>query len=245
MQVRRLNSTGLARFKTFLGEARLSSSPPEMPTDILTSRSTSSGLNVAIEIEPVSGVSSKLELTRYLHEKLRPLDQDASLGRNGMWSWLGLFMYDTLCPVNPSTGRRTTRQDWYYIFQPDDGPQNFQTYYRHLLYTPYHLYRSFQESAGRVLLTGESHVGGEMIEQIASRLEYISCRAVLEALDHLYLDDTRDVERLKSGATSRNRGGALGRFITFLEQIAMTYDLYGMTGENILDLLPPEFDEWK
>ncbi len=94
-------------------------------------------------------------------------------------------------------------------------------------------------------MTGESHVGGEMIEQIASRLEYISCRAVLEALDRLYLDDTRDVERLKPGATSRTRGGALGRFITFLEQIAMTYDLYGMTGENILDLLPPEFDEWK
>ena len=244
MQVRRLNNTGLARFKAFLEDVRHSSLSAEIPTDILTSRSTSAGLNVAIEIDPMGGVSSKLELARYLYEKLRPLDQDASLSRNGMWSWLGLVMFDTLCPVNPSTGRRTTRQDWYYIFQPDHGPQNFQTYYRHLLYTPYHLYRSFQEGAGRALLTGESHIGGEMVEQIASRLEYISCRAVLETLDQLYLDETQDVPTLKPGATSRTRAGALGRFITFLEQIAMTYDLYGMTGQNILELLPPEFDEW-
>ena len=245
MQVRRLNSTGLARFRTFLEEARFSSSPLGIPMEVLTSRSTSAGLNVAIELEPLSGVSSKLALTRYLYETLGPLDQDASLGRNGMWSWLGLLFFDTLCPANPSTSLRAARQNWYYIFQPDEGPQNFQTYYRHLLYTPFHLYRTFQGTAGRVLLTGEAHIGGEMVEQIASRLEYISCRAVLEALDQLYLDDVSGELHLKPGATSRTRPGALGRFTTFLEQIAITYDLYGMTGENIVELLPSEFDEWR
>ena len=89
MHVRRLNSTGLAKFKAFLEASRSSDSPSETFTEILASRSTWTGLNVAIEIEPISGVSSKSELAGYLHEILRPLDRGAGFSRNGMWSWAG------------------------------------------------------------------------------------------------------------------------------------------------------------
>jgi hypothetical protein len=30
-----------------------------------------------------------------------------------------------------------------------------------------------------------------------------------------------------------------------LQQLDVTYDVYGMTGQQILDLLPLEFDRWR
>ena len=84
-----------------------------------------------------------------------------------------------------------------------------------------------------------------MTEQIASRQEYVSCQPILEALDLLYYEPVEGRGRIKRGATNRDRGGSLDRFIAFLRQIDSTYDLYGMSGQGILDILPPEFDAWK
>ena len=83
-----------------------------------------------------------------------------------------------------------------------------------------------------------------MIEQVASRQEYISCHPVLETLDRLYYVEEGGLGRIKRGATDRTRDGSLRRFVAFLQQIDATYNLYGLTCEKILDLLPPEFDDW-
>jgi len=39
--------------------------------------------------------------------------------------------------------------------------------------------------------------------------------------------------------------GTLYRFIDVIQQLDLTYDLYSMNGEEILGLLPPEFDRWR
>ena len=244
MQVRRLNTAGVTRFRGLLAQLRNGETSTISPEEILTSRKTSSGLNVALQIEADRQVISKKDMGRYLHEVLSPLNREDTIRRTGLWSWLGLFMFDVVCPSDPHTGTRRIREDWYYAFQPDDAVPNYQTYYRHLLYTPYFLYRSFGGGAGRALLAGRVWVGGDMIEQIASRQEYISCRPVLEALDRLYYVEEGGLGRIKRGSTDRTRDGSLRRFVAFLQQIDATYDLYGLTCEKILDLLPPEFDDW-
>ena len=245
MQVRRLNATGVRRFRGLLEALRSGELPSISPEEILTSPNTSSGLNVALHVEDGREITSKMDMARYLYEVLTPLNREDTLRRVGLWSWLGLFMFDTICPVDPNTGTRRIREDWYYVFQPDDAAPNYQTYYRHLLYTPYFIYRTFGGRAGRALLAGRADVGGDMIEQIASRQEYISCRSVLETLDHLYYTEENRSGRVKRGATDRTRDGSLRRFVAFLQQIDATYDLYGMSREKIVDVLPPEFDEWQ
>ena len=242
MHVRRLNSAGVKKFRAFLDDSRRTDSPIEVPLDILTSPTTSSGLNVAIAIEEDRTFNSKMDLAEYLYSLLSLLNTGDTLSRKGMWSWLGLYMFETLCPISASSGLRQIRKDWYYVFQPDDAPPDYTTYYRHLLYTPYSLYRSFQGTVGRALLTSSVSTGGDVIEQIASRQEYISCRPVLGALDHLYYDEAQG--QLKRGATG-NRDGNLRRFVAFLQQIDTTHDLYGMEWAKIIALLPPEFDEWR
>jgi len=39
--------------------------------------------------------------------------------------------------------------------------------------------------------------------------------------------------------------GTLYRFIDVVQQLGLTYDLYSMTGDQILQLLPSEFDRWR
>jgi hypothetical protein len=66
---------------------------------------------------------------------------------------------------------------------------------------------------------------------------------MLEALNALYLD--RAHGRPKRGAqVASPEPGTLHRFVHVLQQLDVTYDVYGMTGQQILDLLPPEFDRW-
>jgi hypothetical protein len=43
----------------------------------------------------------------------------------------------------------------------------------------------------------------------------------------------------------KNSPGTLLRFINIIQQLDLTYDLYSLGGEEILALLPPEFDKWK
>ena len=228
-----------------MAEMQSDHSQQSIPEDILTSPRTSSGLNIAASIDRTPAIASKMDLARYLYEALAPLNNGNILRQQGLWSWLGLFLFETLCPCDPRSGLRRLREDWYYVFQPDSGTPSYRTYYRHLLYTPYSLYRSFSGEAGKALLAGPVSVGGDMVEQIASRQEYISCLPVLEAIDCLYYVESNGVGRVKRGATDRNRDGNLRRFVAFLQQIDTTYDLYGTTCEKILELLPPEFDEWR
>ena len=39
--------------------------------------------------------------------------------------------------------------------------------------------------------------------------------------------------------------GTFYRFIGIIQQLDLNYDLYSMSGNEILDLLPPEFNKWK
>jgi hypothetical protein len=50
----------------------------------------------------------------------------------------------------------------------------------------------------------------------------------------------------KRGAqVSSPEPGTLRRFVHVLQQLDVTYDVYGMSGQALLDLLPAEFDPWR
>ncbi|GAB4476624.1 MAG: hypothetical protein OHK0044_22590 [Burkholderiaceae bacterium] len=49
----------------------------------------------------------------------------------------------------------------------------------------------------------------------------------------------------KPGASAIDRPGSVRRFVRVLQQLDLTYDIHGMSGKAIVDLLPPEFDVWK
>lgn len=65
----------------------------------------------------------------------------------------------------------------------------------------------------------------------------------MEAAYALYFDNTS--QKPKRGSLMKNSPGTLYRFIDVVQQLDLTYDLYSMTGDQILQLLPGEFDRWR
>jgi hypothetical protein len=78
---------------------------------------------------------------------------------------------------------------------------------------------------------------------LASRQTLITNKGILEAARQLYFDQLAGQPK-KGAAVEKNSPGTLIRFIAVIQQLDLTYDLYSMSGNQILALLPPEFNKW-
>jgi hypothetical protein len=237
--VRRLNEAGIENFRKFLKMIRRGDQVTESPA--FTFADTSAvPVDMSVRIDQKK-FGTKYELAAYLHDKLRPLERPELLEDVGLWSWLALFYIDQLAPVRPD-GRRQPREDYHYILAARGEHAEGRYVNRHLVAGPFALFRYHGLNA-RVLLASEPHQHGEFIFDLAWRTDLISNRALVEAIDRLYFDPKRNAP--KRGATTRTNPGNLRRLITVVQQLDFNYDLQGMTAEEILELLPKEFDQWR
>lgn len=232
-KLRRLNARGIEELRGFLQQIRDGAEFRANPA-ILYIDDYSTRLSRTIEIEPRT-FASKFEAAEYLATVLADLpaaDQDA-----GLWSWLALFYFDQLSPVD-AHGQRRPREDYHYIPSTESGWHRD----RHLLAAPYRLFTMHGGNA-RLLLHPAVHQHGAFVYDLGFRRDLITNRGLIEAIDLLYWDPRRNAP--KRGATTTSRPGNLRRLITVVQQLDFNYDLYGMRAEEILQLLPPEFDAWR
>jgi hypothetical protein len=231
--LRSLNAKGIAELRGFLQQIRdgaeFGGSPAVLYVDDYSSR-----LPHPVEIVPRT-FANKFEAAEYLHHVLS--NAGANTDDAGLWSWLALFYFDQLSPVD-SEGRRRPREDYHYIPSTDSGWQRD----RHLLAGPYKLFAMHREHS-RLLLHPPVHQHGTFVYQLGVRRDLIANKGLIEANDLLYWDAKRNAP--KRGATTETRPGNLLRLITVIQQLDFNYDLYGMRAEEILRLLPAEFDAWQ
>jgi hypothetical protein len=83
---------------------------------------------------------------------------------------------------------------------------------------------------------------GEIVEQLSARQEIAACPAVIAAASELYNDAER--RTFKKGAAGRSRGSIV-RLIKVLQQYQLTYDLYSLSGRQLVSMLPSEFDRFR
>ncbi len=130
MMLRKLNKSGIQKFADFLDS--LKETPfVESPDSLLIDAEASESLPVQVDIEK-RGFRNRFEAAAYLDGKLSlsgltDLERDA-----GLWSWLSLFYFDQLCPLD-SSGKRKLHERARLI--PEVS--NYRKYYRHLLAGPY------------------------------------------------------------------------------------------------------------
>jgi hypothetical protein len=232
---RSLNRIGIDRLRSYLAELRAgaTSAPPE---ELLDDAAYSHELPVDVVVE-AKEFGDRLTAARHLNECLRPLGQEITDHDAGLWAWLSLLYFDQLCPKSEN-GSRRPGQDYRHILA-----FGYRHRYRHLLFGPYQIYRRHGELAA-LLLAGALHGESGIYHEIVSRQDLIANKGVLHAAAMLYLDPRRG--RPKPGAqASHRKPGTVRRFVRVLQQLDLTYDIYGLSGEQILSLLPPEFDIWR
>ena len=237
MKLARLNADGIRRFEQYLDLA--TAEPSRLPPfELLTSAEMIEAL------EPTVTVESRILDTRLAMAEALDSILESAHARNverdkGLWTWLTLFYFDSICPPRRD-GSRKLRERAAYVPETD----NFQRYYRHLLLGPYLIFRANRESPERAMafLCKQPYIIDDVVAQIAARQEYITNPGVVELATRLYFDPAS--RSLKRGAGGKS-GGSPRRLADLLSQFDVTWDLYAMTVEEFLSVLPPEFDRFR
>ena len=115
-RLRALNERGIGEFRGFLQQIRDGAEFLNNPA-VLYLDDTSRPVARPLEIEQRT-FASKFEAAKVLAGVLTDLPGIAD--DVGLWSWLALFYFDQLSPVDAS-GKRRPREDYHYIPSTGDG----------------------------------------------------------------------------------------------------------------------------
>ena len=237
MKLRRFNSDGVSAFATYRARLALE---PNLPPPIQTLEDPALTEEITGEIEvPKRDFATRLEAGRFLNELLEHSGVALPERDRGLWTWLTLFYFDEVCPPDGNGNR-----------DPQDEARltplldNHQRFYRHLLLGPFLIVRAHRDHPERAIamLCNPLWKPGEIVEQLASRKELVTNRGVVELATQLYYDAQK--KSFKRGAGSSVRGAAR-RLAALLNQLDLTFYLYGMSANELLALLPKEFDRFR
>jgi len=237
MKLRRFNRDGERAFVEYRARLNIERTLPP-PVHLLEDPAYTETIPGDIEA-PLRTFANRLEAGEFLNDLAQKAGIKVPERDSGLWSWLTLFYFDAVCPQN-GHGERDPGADARLIPLVD----NFQRFYRHLLLGPFLVVRAHRHELdkARAFLMQPLHVPGDIVEQLASRKELMTNPAVAETATRLYFDPSTD--GFKRGSGSKNRGAAR-RLAALLNQLDLTWYLYGMTCEEILKLLPKEFDRFR
>ncbi|MDY6801167.1 MAG: hypothetical protein SVU94_08085 [Bacteroidota bacterium] len=238
IRIRQFNELGLKMFAEYIAQIR-SKERDRIPYDFITNNEFSIELADDINVE-INTFEKREDLIKYLYPKIKTINITNLYYRSSLWSWLSAAYFDSICPQHED-GSRTIYANERYIL--NTGQWN--RYYRHLIASPLRLYHEIgNDELSKFYLYGKPNIFGDIFEQLASRQEFATVAGIIEAALLLYWDYEND--RPKLGSTNRNKKGNIRRFVSsILPQFEMTYDINSMNGEDILKLLPQEFEDWK
>lgn len=235
MKIRRLTRDGLSVMHRWLDEAAAASKVA--PAELIEG-AYSEGTDYPGDIEPRS-LETRLEWAQYIDPRFGPAPASAIQADAGLWAWLTLYYFDLVCPLGRD-GRRKISHRARYVPSGSD----FRTYYRHLLEGAWRVFRAHRDDPQRTraLLAAPLNAPGELYEQFAARQELVTSATVLEVATRLYIDPSSGARKRGSGGA---RKGSPRRLAQVLTQFDVTYDIYAMAPDQLLTMLPAEFDRFR
>jgi hypothetical protein len=158
------------------------------------------------------------------------------LNQIGLWGWLSFVCRDVVYPKKKD-GHRKLGEIWRWY--PSD-PEDYQKAQRHLIRMPVLLQASFGDDAEHLLL-GSPSTPGELREQLTAQQDMFH-PSFQRAARMLYLDKVSG--KIRRGAAGKG-GGASRRLRQVRRQLDVTWDLFALSPDQILEKLPKEFDQFK
>lgn len=233
MRLRRFNNKGVDRFREYLRLAR-EDATASVQWDLLQDPSLTEEVNPTAEVDTIS-FQTKREAATYLHKLLREIPKQTVIEDQGLWTWLSLYFFDSICPKRD--GKRAVRQDHMYIYEPKD--QRCRN--RQLLVIAWRVL-DIAPAYNRLFLDKRVVSLDKITDHVMNRLFLTRIPCIFELLDTIYWDHENN--RARKGiidTTQVNRGDLPHRLPTRIRQLEKTYDLHSLTADQLLDLLGPEF----
>ena len=235
-RARFLTSEGMTAAREFLATVRADPSVDAQPPDELLFSSTYA------QVLPDAPDLSRINLTTrgdaadYLDDKLAPLRHRIS-DDAGFWSWIGMYYFAQTAPRDRNGVLKLSPLDEAFVVHSGET-RSYQRRYRHYLWSAWRLQQAHGKSAS-FLLDEPLNSFGDIADRVFSSSRIFNSTGVVELILRLYTERGRQKPRF-----GRSQGG-LRHLIRVLEQLERTYDVYGMTPDALMNILPPDFDRWK
>ncbi|MYM63838.1 hypothetical protein [Pseudomaricurvus sp. HS19] len=234
MKVRKLNDYGVSEFSGFIEKSR-SGVSQNIPSYLLEDERSSDPLDVTLNLESIK-FNSRYDMGVYLNNVLSGVEVRRFVSDPGFWSWLALFWFDQLCPVGKGNIRSPSKE-YNYILS-----KNYNHRPRHALYMTWQLVDRYGEDA-KFLLCKDPSTRGELTEQMMARQEFLTSEGVIRLASFLYFDNSTGM--FKKGSAARKSPGCVSRYVNWLQQLQITYDLFSISKDDLEKLLPSEFDRFR
>lgn len=236
-RLHRLTPAGIERFQKFLDSQKAVEAEvfnAEMLFDPSCAEIAGSGPEVPLECK----VQTRLDAVVLVDSIISTAELDDPVLDRGVWCWLSWLWFDSLCPTSES-GQRDPKGSARWVLNLE-----YTRYYRHLLAGPWYVYNAHRDNPERALalLLASVNRHSELFEQIASSQERVSNPGLIEMVTRLYYDPLG--KKLRRGHGDKKNGGPR-RLVKVVRQLDMVWDLYSMSADQFLSLLPSEFDRFK
>jgi len=241
IELRELTEHGLLKLEQYLRELDNSINIIPKPNLNIEPYSIKSELPQDVFIDENKKFGTRMEIGSYISQKFtlcgikrEKVISESQVQWNNIWSWLAYLWLDQFITLRkgvhivPAISRFIGSSDW-------------NRFYRHLISTPYYIYSLHENYNSKLFLECAPSVHNEFIEQIGSRQWIITSKQLVELAHLLYWNREKGIP--KRGARGKGRG-TVRRFGKIINQFLLTYDVHQMKIQEILNLLPSEFNEW-
>ncbi|MFN9539956.1 MAG: hypothetical protein ACK6A8_12030 [Planctomycetota bacterium] len=229
-----MTESGIRSFEAHIRNLR-QGTEETTPWGLLASEEHSEALADRREVEQERAFGTRYDLGRYLVESFEGVRLQPYIGDRGFWTWLALLWFDQLCPAKK--GQRRPSQPYNYVLS-----RNYNHRPRHSVYMTWQLVDRYGEDS-RFMLCKEPSTRGELTEQLMARQDILSAEGVVRLASQLYFDPVSGV--FKRGSAARKSPGCVARYIAWLQQRELTYDIFSTTREDLERMLPVEFRKFQ
>jgi hypothetical protein len=244
IQVRSLNENGIMKFATWL-ENPVGAAPKELLVDDTITDIVDDGYPIDLSRH----FSNSYELGKYLADEVfvGQVDRFALLSNHGMWAWLSLSFIESIVSKGGKIPVGNPLASPHYIMRSP------RLAYRLIARTAWDLV-SLHGKVAKVALGSSRSPWGEMAEQMTARQEIYAHQSFWPVANALYAMPDGS---LKTGATTKRSKkarhdpkskaglGGVGRLPTTFKQFERTYNLRQMNYDQIVGLLPTEYNKWR
>ena len=242
--VSELTPEGIRRAREYLAALRAGENPA-FPYSLLEDEPYARPVVPEVYVER-RRFANRREAGEYLSQRLVPLGLERIADNAGLWSWLGMFYFEQVVGQYRDGRVRVADADIAYVIDQSAAGRGAQQRHRNRLLAAWEIYIRHGEKAW-VMLEQPVSAMEQLAEYLMNKTEVFRSVGVVDLANRLYGDpNTRRPKAGFAGSGQNQRPpGGIRRLLDVVEQLSMTYDVYGMTEEQLVKLLPSEFDRWR
>jgi len=235
MKILRMTERGKIRFMSILDSVKAGESP-DLLHELLSPSEYAEAIGGDASWLDNLDLENSLEAAKGLDQIVSELELASAERDWGFWSWCSAYLFERLCK-RESSGKFKPGEMPIWIAEP----YNWKRYYRHYLASIWQVYSAHRNKEQElvVLLNGPVNTPGELWAQIAATQTLITNESMIDTVHHLYWDKTNFCRKRGAGGNSPRR------LTTVLRQFERTFDFFAMSSDQIVNLLPSEFDRFK